>query len=365
MSDRLPPIPTPPSQLWRQVRLQYLPVLVFVIGLLAAAIIWTRWVAPPTLVGEAEAVRTELRSAQAGRLEGLRVELLQPVKAGQTLGHVLVNEPRVLAASLAVIRAEIEMMRTTMDPVVGQQRAALDLEQLQLEWMKSRVELAELRGSLHQAESTLTRTAQLHRSKLVTDDEYDLALNARDTLAARVAGQQELITQLEPRLRALSSDQGGVPSATVGLAAAIKHKEEELKLLEAQLGPVPLVAPIDGVITSLTRRTGEMVAAGEPILQITAARTERIVGFVRQPLNLEPKPGMLVEVRTRTFHRQTGTATVAQVSQQLEPILPSLLAAMRLPVSNVPTEFGLRVHISPPTGLTLRPGEQVDVIIRD
>src|SRR5436190_20917088 len=99
MSDRLPPIPTPSAQVWRQLRLQYLPVVVFVAGLAAATLIWTRWVAPPTLIAEAEAIRTEVRAAAAGTLGGPAVELLQPVKAGQIVGHVA-GSPKVLEASL-------------------------------------------------------------------------------------------------------------------------------------------------------------------------------------------------------------------------------------------------------------------------
>jgi hypothetical protein len=72
MSERLSPIPTPASQLWRQLRLQYLPVVIYIAGLVGAYLLWKHWVAPPTLVGEAEAVRTELRAAQGGMLADLK-----------------------------------------------------------------------------------------------------------------------------------------------------------------------------------------------------------------------------------------------------------------------------------------------------
>ena len=65
------------------------------------------------------------------------------------------------------------------------------------------------------------------------------------------------------------------------------------------------------------------------------------------------------------LRREIGEATIAQIGSQLEPISPSLLAALRLPVTAISTEFGLRVHVTTPRGLTLRPGEQVDVIIRE
>ena len=357
MSERLSPIPTPASQLWRQLRLQYLPVVIYFAGLVGAYLLWTHWVAPPTLVGEAEAVRTELRAAQSGMLADLNVELLQPVKAGQRIGRVIVNDPKVLEASLAVIRAETEVLRTTTD---------MNFERLRLDWMSKRVEQVSLQSELQQAEATLARTTALHRIKLVTDEEYDQARLSRDGISARLKAQSELISRIEPALQ--PTDVGSnrtMPSAAVeGLRAAIKQKDEQLRLIEAQLNPLPLIAPIDGVVTQLFRRSGEVISGAEPILQISAVRSERIIGFLRQPLPVEPKPGMEVEIRTRTLQRQMAMATIAQVGLQLEPITPTLLAAMRLPITTVPTDFGLRIHVTVPAELGIRPGEYVDLILK-
>jgi len=358
MSERLAPIPTPTAQLWRQLRLHYLPVVIYVAGLVGAYLLWTHWVAPPTLVGEAESVRTELRAAQGGMLADLNVDLLQPVKAGQQLGRVVVNDPRILEASLAVIRAETEVLRTTTD---------MNFERLRLDWMSKRVEQVSLQSELQQAEATLARMTALHRINLVTEEEFDQARLTRDGIAARLKAQTELIGRIEPALQ--PTDVGSnrtMPSAAVeGLRAAIKQKDEQLRLIEAQLNPLPLVAPIDGVVTQVFRRSGEVVSGTEPILQISATRSERIVGFLRQPLPVDPKPGMRVEVRTRTVQRQMAMARIAQVGLQLEPISPTLLAAMRLPISAIPTDFGLRVHVTVPPELGIRPGEYVDLIVKD
>jgi multidrug resistance efflux pump len=358
MSERLPPIPTPPTQLWKQLRLQYLPVVIFIAGVAAAVLLWTQWVAPPTLIGEVEAVRTELRAGQAGLLTELNTDMLQTVKAGQVIGRVIPTDSKLLAASLAVVRGEIEVLRTTTD---------MNFERLRLDWMSKRVELVTLQSELHQAEATLARVIALHRIKLVTDEQFDQAKNARDAVEARLKAHAELIKRLEPQLQSLETEGSRTITAAAaeGLNAAINQKEAQLRLIEAQFSPLPLVAPIDGVVTQLFRRSGENVASGEPILQISATRADRIIGFLRQPLPLEPKPGMEVEVRTRTFIRRVGIARVAQVGELLEPISPTLLAAMRLPVTTVPTDMGLRVHVTPPQDLTLRPGEQVDLIIRE
>lgn len=356
MKDRLEPIATPRAQRWRNIRVQYVPVIVFAVGVVMAAVIWTEWVAPPTLVGEVEAVRTELRSAQAGRLVELEVDLLKPVRAGEILGKVVVNEPRVLESSLAVIRSEIEVLRTT---------TSLTIEQLRLDWMNKRVQLVALQGQLQQAEATLARSTALHRTKLITDEEFEQARTARDSLVAQIKAQTELIQQLEPNVRAGEVDRRAIAMATQGLQAAINQKEQQVRLLEAQLAPLPLIAPADGVITMIWRRNGETVGTAEPILQITATTSERIIGYLRAPVNFDVKPGMTVEVRTRTFRRQSAETIVAQVGRDFEPVPSTLLAALRLPVTTVPTEFGLRIHVAPPAGLELRPGETVDLILRE
>ena len=367
MSERLPPIPTPPAQLWRQLRLQYLPVVVFVAGLLAATLIWSRWVAPPTLVGEAETIRADVRARHTGTLADVKVTLLRPVKAGDVIAKVIIADPKVVESSLAVIRAELDVIRVTMSPILSQQRAALDYERLLLDVMKARVDLALLQSQLLQAESNFTRTSALFANKLVTDERYEEIKNARDALVAQVKGQTELIARVEPGLQKFVSDGSGgtLTSAADGLRAAIKVQEEKLRLAEAELSPSSLIAPIDGVVTLVHRQPGEVVTAGDAVYQISATHSDRIIGFLRQPVPTSLKPGTTVEVRTRAFERQIAHATLAEVGSQLEPITPTLLAAMRLPVSSINAELGLRVHVTAPAGLALRPGETVDIIFRE
>jgi multidrug resistance efflux pump len=110
----LGPIPTPPAQRWREIRLLYLPRITFVVGLLVAGWLWVSSVAPATMVGEAEVQQVEVRAAQAGVLASLKVELLQTVRAGEVVGHMAQANPRLLDATLAVIRADVAMLSATM-----------------------------------------------------------------------------------------------------------------------------------------------------------------------------------------------------------------------------------------------------------
>lgn len=369
----LPTIPIPPAQRWREVRLLYLPRIVFVLGVLVAAWMWSRWVTPATLVAEAEMAQAEVRSPQDGVIVELKVADFQAVEAGEVIGMVAPVEGRTLDATLELIRAEVGMLSTTMAGATDRQRVALEFERLQLEWMAARVELASLRGKLVHAEGELQRVEPLHRSGVMSDDEYALLKSTRDTLRDQVAEQDRLVKRLEPIFTSteVADGQEAVLSAKSALSSSIKVAEARLKLAEAQLAPRPLVSPIRGVVSLLVRRQGEpavarrqgeAVVAGEPILQVIATHPERLTGFLRQPLSLQPQPGMPVEIRTRAGKRISAQSRILHVGVGMETITPSLVAAMRLPPTP-PPEPGLRIQIEIPAGLALRPGEFVDVVI--
>jgi multidrug resistance efflux pump len=364
MARTFEPIPTPPAVRWREFRVRALPFVVFAAGVLAAAALWTRTVAPPTLVAEAELVRTNVTSPCVGVVTVLEVTPLQRVRAGEVIGHVLPDASRVLGASLAVVRAEIDLLRVGMQPALEQQRVAVNLEQLQLDWMRDRVELVQLRGELRLAETNLARIERLHRDRLVSEEEFEAARIQRDSLASQVDEKARLVATIEPSVQRFSPEgEDRTPRATGDtLKAAIAVQERQLALLEAQSAPIPLLAPIDGVVTVVSRCGGEVVAAEEAVATIAAEHATRLVGFLRQPLPVEPAAGMPVEVRTRGGKRAAGAASIEAVGGVMEPVPATLLAAVNRTGA---LDTGLRVHVRMPSGLHLRPGEQVDVIIHD
>lgn len=358
----LPPIPTPPAQRWRQVRLVYLPRTVFALGVIVAAVLWSSWVTPSSLVAEAENVGVDIRSTQAGALVALKVGALESVKAGQVIGQVANTNPGLLESTLGVIRAEVAMIAATMQGVTDRQRVALEFERLQLDWMGYRVELAGLQGKLQLAEAELARLEPLHRSGIITPEAFDQVKINRDALARQSKEQAAMIAQIEPRIRAFSTpeQQAAGLSSESAIAAAIKVQEAKLKLAEEQLRPEPLVAPIDGVVSLILRRAGETVVPGEVIARINATKPSRITGFIRQPVTARPAPGTVATVTTRGSPRASGQAKILQVGSAMEPITPSLIAALHLP-PNQPVESALRVVLAVPEGMKLLPGEHVDV----
>ncbi len=120
--------------------------------------------------------------------------------------------------------------------------------------------------------------------------------------------------------------------------------------------PLPITAPMAGGITAIRHHPGERIAVGEPLLTLSATAPDRIIGFLRQPMAIEPREGMAVEVRARSRNAQTFRARLDWVGPQLAPIRETLL-----PVGQTRKELGLPLLITVPPGLKLYPGEIVDL----
>jgi hypothetical protein len=72
---------------------------------------------------------------------------------------------------------------------------------------------------------------------------------------------------------------------------------------------------------------------------------------------------MTAKVQTRSGRRIEATTKVIAIGPALEAIPASLAAAMHLP-TNPPPEHALQVQLAIPAGMTLRPGEHVDVTLQ-
>ena len=360
-SDAHTPIPIPPAQRLQQARTTLLPAAVFLGAVLAIAALWKDHVGAPSLVGQADGTLANVSSHKGGVLAGLNVTRFQKVRAGDPLARVLVADPKLVEASLAVIRSELDMLRANMEPIVAQQRNAVDYAQLRLDWMRQRAELASARVNMQRAEADYRRTDELFKNKLTSESEMDLARATFQALQQQVAELDKLVADGEKSFRNLQ------PTNTADIAqisnepmlAAVAVQEAKLRLTEAELSPLTLTAPIDGTVTAILHNSGESVTAGGPIVVIASEKPVRIVGYLRQPIRAQPQPGATVQIRARNGQRETGLAQVLDVGAQLEMLPPALQSPIKL--ANV--ELGLPVSVSLPPNLNLRPGELVDITL--
>jgi multidrug resistance efflux pump len=337
-----------------------LPILACGGALAAVAFLWQEQAGPSTSPGEVEAVFSEVISPGAGLVGLLHVDRFGQVEAGDPLVHLITTPPEVVHASLAVLKAEIELTRLGwFDPLLDQQRNALQLESAKLDWLEKRAAIA-IRGiELQQAEREFIRVEKLFGTRMISEDEFDRARSRFEVLAETIRQESDLAEQMEVSLAGLRLRPGETDFAPAAMTAALTLQKERLHLLETQLRPITLFAPISGMVTSIDRFRGEHVVEGGRILTIRPDRAERIVAYLRQPLVVEPEVGMRVEVTTRGRPRQKAVAEIAAIGPQIEPLGPVFARPM-----SPYYESGLPVVLNIPPELRLRPGELVDVSLR-
>lgn len=361
--DRLPRIPTPPGQLWREFRVGILPVLVLAATAAAVVFLWRENVAAPTMVGEVEPIYSSVTSPKAGKLAQLNVTRLQRVKAGDVIAQVITTDPQILQSSLSVIQAEIQLLRVNLEPVLAQQRFAMTYDRLRLDWMEQRVQLVTSRVRLELAKADYQRAEELFRDKIVSQQVLDTARTAKESLQGEVDERSRLVAEQEEKLKVLGLAENGSAFPKEAkpedvMQASIRVQEEKLRLTEAELSPITLVVPINGVISAIHHRSGEAIVAGEPIVTVTALTSEHILGYLRQPFSFEPRVGMKVEVRTRSANRCIGHAQIMEVGAHMESVSAALV------VNGTHTrDVGVPVLVSIPGAQRLLPGELVDLRI--
>ncbi len=355
------PLRIPLSRRWLQFRMTVVPFVVFVVSLGVVAWTWYYHVAAPTLVGKVQAIRAEVTSPRTGTLAGFSFTTYDWVEQGQPIGTIHHSTPDIIDRTLAVTRAEIESLRRGMEPLVSSHRTDLNYEELRFDSMLKRVELAEIAVRIRRAESEYGRMKELFESGLISADAYEAAEATRDALRTESAELTRVVAALETRLEEMSPPwerQGsGEAEADARLQAAIAIQEERLRLAEAELRPIDLIAPMTGMISMIHRRPGETVVAGDPVFTISSAESDRIIAYMRQPITMEPEEGATVKVRKRGGDWAYAEARILTIGSQLEPITPTLVQGM----AGLETELGLPIIISTPPALHLRPGETVDI----
>lgn len=349
--DKLPPIPTPASQRWREFRIQVLPFAVFILILCAIVYLWRSYVRPSGMVGFAETNMVNVTSLSDGMLTDLFVERWQTVTAGQEIAVVVNTDPELIKAQLTVARTELDLMRARLRADVD--RIAQGYQQIKIDKMREEVDREIAAINLINASSNFVRISELFQSKNASAADYDAAKAQKDALVVEVRERTRFIAELETSLAIATNGVSIVGNDLVN--AAIDAKGVEIDLM---LKPTTLKAPIGGMISHVFHVKGERILRGMPIVAISDPETKRIIGYLRQPVIDVPSTNDLVEITTSSQPRRFGQGKVLNVGAQLEPINSALLS-----VDTRRMEVGLPILISVPTGLRLLPGEYVSLTI--
>ena len=350
--DPLPPIPSPPTQLWRQFRIRVLPLVAFLGVLVATLVLWKANQENPMVMGTAQGLEADVTSPGDALLAELRAVRYQEVRQGDLIAVLQTASPDVASNSIAVLKAEMARVRSEAGYDVGDR---IRYGQFRLDWMLERADLAVLQQQLTYAEAEYQRAEQLLEKNIAEPSLYDIALRdlrqARELLDAKTAAVETA------RLALDNLNPEGVVADTAPVAAALDVIATKLRLLEAEFEPVRIHAPIDGRVSKIYKLPGTTVAQGEPILTLASPEVDYILGYIREPIRVEPTPGMGVTVQSRGLRRTTGDATVTEVGPRIE----LFNAPLRTRGMGNAQQRGLPILVSIPPNMQLRPGELVDL----
>ena len=349
--DKLPPIPTPASQRWREFRIQVLPFVVFVAILAGIVLLWKSYVQPIGVIGYADTNLVNVTSLQDGLISEMFVERFQNVTTGQVIAIIVNTDPALIQAQVESAQAEIKVLEARNQ--VDLQRTEQAHREFIQDLFSRRVEQKTDMANLIAASTNFNRVEALLKTGSASPADLDVARASRDAYLASIEERGRQIADLEKSLADLSKKQD--PSKPDAFAEFIDKKGKELELM---LKPSVLRAPFSGMISMVHHIKGERVLRGMPIVSVSDPETKRVIGYIRQPVVRVPTTNDFALIITRTQPRQTALASILHVGAQLEPINPALLAT-----DSKRVEVGLPISVSVPPGIRLLPGEHLNLSI--
>jgi multidrug resistance efflux pump len=349
--EKLPPIPTPIAQRWREFRIQVLPFCVFFSLLTSIVFLWKMHIQPITVIGSAETNLVSVTSLQDGIISELLVERFQNVTTGQVIAVVANTDPELVKAQIESVQADIKVLAARNS--VDVKRTDQAYQEFRQNLLSHRVDQAVDQAHWFNASNVLWRAEAEFKTGAGNPAKVDAARSECDALAASIEARGKQIADLDKSLAELAEKQGGVEPDV--WAEAIDKKARELELM---LKPATLLAPINGMVSVVHHVKGERILRGTPVISISDPETRRIIGYVRQPVSVIPTTNDFVQITTRSQPKRTARGKILRVGSQMEPINPALLS-----VDAKRVEVGLPILVEVPPDIRLLPGEYVNLFV--
>ncbi|MBL6616641.1 MAG: efflux RND transporter periplasmic adaptor subunit [Reyranella sp.] len=289
-----------------------------------------------TLYGNVDIRQVDMAFQAIGRVQELRFEEGDPVKAGETLAVLDADTYRDLAD---LARARVEAQRVALQRLLTGSRP----EEIARE--KASVEAA--RAAVVDTELLLKRRTELLKTGNVSRELYDEAKNAYDTARARldVANQVSRLTEIGPR-------QEDIDQAK----ALLKAQQSTLSMAEQRLNDTQLKAPSNAIVLSRIVEPGAMVGPNTPVYTLALTDKVWVRTYISEPDLGRIRPGMAVKVATDTDPARTYDGWIGFISPTAE-FTPKTVETTELRTQLV---YRLRVFVRDPDD-RLRQGMPVTV----
>lgn len=306
----------------------------------AAAFSYRFWPQPVpdqlTLYGNVDIRQVDLAFNSIGRLQEVRREEGDSVKAGETIALL---DPETYRDLVELARGRVEAQRVAVRRLEAGSRPE--------EIARDRATVEANRAALVDAEVLLKRRSELVKSGNVSRQLYDEAKNGYDSAQARLdASSQALrLTELGPRREDIDQAK-----------AVLRAEEAALALSESRLADTELKAPADGVVLSRIVEPGTMVGPNTPIFTVALTDKVWVRTYIPEPDLGRVRPGLEVKIATDTNPGRTYDGWIGFISPTAE-FTPKTVETPELRTQLV---YRLRVFVRDPDD-RLRQGMPVTV----
>jgi len=350
----LPPIPTPPTQLWREFRISFLPLIIFTATLIGVLLLWRQYVVPISVLGLVQTNSVQVVTTQAGLVTNMGVQQFDWVTNGQPIASVVVFDPEMTQAALIKAVSDSQIFGERMDINIDGRRQTIAT--LAVNLLAQKTLLNQDRVNLSLAESNLLRNSELFKSNIISQSMLDTFRAARDGANGQVEDRTKMIKEFDDMLSQLKPS---VETSAVNMSNVIRQDIlSAQELIRQTQKPLVLTSPINGRVSRVFHHSGERIPAGASLITITPTNSDLIVAYLRQPIVHYPQVGQEVMVRTRSPQRRTGQGKIRHVGSQLENI-----NSIFIPWATKTADMGLPFAVSLPPNIHLLPGELVDVTL--
>ena len=299
---------------------------------------------------------TAIAPRVAGFIDRVLVEENQHVKAGDTL---VVLDRRDFAVRLQQAEAELRSAQASVGSRRNEGQAEAQLRATRAEAASAKASITAAEAAYRQANADYERYRGLAASKIISAQQLDAALAARDAAEANLEAARR-------QAAAAGSQVSASGAALRGADARLAAAQSAVETARLQLSYATLLAHNDGVIAKRNAEPGALVQVGQNLLSLVPEKDVWVTANLKETQLANVAVGDAAEFSVdaypgRTFHGKVESLSPATGARFA--LLPPDNATGNFTkvVQRVPVRIAVDGTADP--AHPLRPGMSVDVTI--
>jgi membrane fusion protein (multidrug efflux system) len=307
-------------------------------------------------VAYVEAIHYLVSPIALGRVDKVLVRVGQKVKAGEI---VAVMDDKDLQA--ARDKALLQQSQLEAAVVASTQDEEFQVTRSELWVLKARADERGDRAELAQISERMRRLDSLLENQMIPAAQAELAREKQKELAARVETFDQAKQRGQAGLGQVGAGNHDHSNAVLAhvepVRRAVEVQKAAVRQLDLQIQQLTLHAPADGVVTTLTHRPGEIVAAGSEILSLVSARPGVLVAVLSEGMAARAKLGQGVTVRSKEILSRSLHGRLIELSPEVDEM------PLRARPSPGIAAWGRRATVQLDDGSETLPGQAFSVSI--